>query len=35
MREWLTDALLVGLRDWSMASVRLVAVMNLLGAFVA
>ena len=35
MREWLTDALLVGLRDWAVASVLLVVVMNVISAFVA
>ena len=35
MREWLTDALLMGLRDWALASALLVAVMNIIGALVA
>ena len=35
MLVWLTDALLVGLRDWAMASVLLVAVINVISALVA
>ena len=35
MREWLIDALMVGLRDWSLANALLLAVLNVLGALVA
>lgn len=34
MREWLIDARLVGLRDWSLANGLLVAMLNVLGALV-
>jgi hypothetical protein len=35
MREWLIDALLMGLRNWSLANALLIAVMNIFGALVA